>query len=339
MNRPTQADVAKLAGVSRTTVSFVINEQAGGNIRISDETRQRVWAAVEELGYQPNVAAQSLRTRRTQLIALMVPDLTNPFYPTLIRGAQSVADTHDYQMLVYDSDDTPSRERAFVDVILRRRVDGTIMLSFHLGKSDVIRIIKAGIEVVDGIGIFGASEVDTVITDEHQAVHKIMQHLIDKGHKRIAHLAGIKETPPGKIRFEAYCESLISAGLPYDPSLVRFGTFRQEGVAEHINALLAQFPPPNHPTAIFAANDVMAIEAVRTLTDLGQRIPEDIAVCGFDDIPQAEWIKPSLTTVRQDPYELGRQAANLLFKRLHSDEASQVRQLFVPYQLVIREST
>lgn len=339
MSRPTQADVAKRAGVSRATVSLVINNQTGGNVRISDETRERVWEAIEEMGYHPNAVARSLRTRRTQLIALMVPDLTNPFYPMLIRGAQSIADTRDYQLLVYDSDDTPLREAAFVNVVLRRRVDGVIMVSFHLKENDVARLIDAGIEVVDVSGIFHKAEVDTVLVNQRQAVHDLMGHLFSKGHRHIAHLAGMQDTPPGRIRFEAYRESFSSAGLSFDPSLVRLGTFRREGVAELVNSLLAQSPPPNHPTAIFAANDIMAIEAIRTLSRQGYKIPEEIAVCGFDDIPQAEWIKPSLTTVRQDTHELGRKAASLLFERLVNGESSQVRQVYVPYQLVVREST
>ncbi len=338
MGTPTQQDVARRAGVSRATVSYVINNRADGNVRISERTRQRVLQAIQELGYRPNVTARSLRTRRTQLLAIMVPDLTNPFYPQLIRGAQASADRRDYQLLVYDSNDDPARERAFVETVLRRRVDGVILVTFHLDASDVEQLTQAGIQVVAIGGRLRTAGVDIVATRERLAVHEVIRYLVSRGHRRIAHLAGPPDTPPGQVRLRGYREGLAEAGIPYDESLVRYGTFQRAGVAELVTSLFPSREAEGRPTALFAANDVMAIEAVLTLTRHGWRVPEDVAVCGFDDIPEAELITPSLTTVGQDAQALGQQAAELLLERLSSQEPIEVRHVSVPYRLVIRES-
>jgi LacI family transcriptional regulator len=341
VKRPTQLDVAKKAGVSRATVSLIVNDQVSGNVRISDETRQRVQVAVAELGYQPNTIAQSLRRQRTNLVALLVPDITNPYYPLLIRGAQNAADQQDHQLLIYDSDDSPARERSFVDTILRRRVDGVILQSFHLSVTDVSRLIDAGIEVVaigDALRAAGL-EVSVATSDHRSAIKALIKHLVDKGHQRIAHIAGPQGTPPGSQRMQIYREALSESGLPYDPALVKIGTFRRDGVAKLVNSLVLELPDDARPTAIFAANDVMAIETIHVLRGLGFQIPAEIAVCGFDDIPQASWITPALTTVGQDPYEQGKQAASLLLQRLLGNKKGPVEYVNVPYQFVVRDST
>jgi LacI family transcriptional regulator len=341
VKRPTQLDVAKKAGVSRATVSLIINDQLDGNVRISDETRQRVQAVIAELGYQPNRIAQSLRTQRTNLIALLVPDITNPYYPLLIRGAQNASDQHDHQLLIYDSDDSPTRERSFVDTVLRRRVDGVILQSFHLDAADVSRLIDAGIKVVAiGDSLLSAGlEVSVTTSDHCSAIKSLIHHLVAKGHQRIAHIAGPQDTPPGRERLQIFREALCEAGLQYDPTLVKIGTFRHTGIAELVKSLVVDLPDATRPTAIFAANDLMAIETIHVLTVLGIQIPAEVAVCGFDDIPQASWITPALTTVGQNPYEHGKQAANLLLKRLLSDNNGQVEYINVPYELVVRDST
>lgn len=339
--RPTQEDVARLAGVSRATVSYVINKRTGGNVRISEETRRRVLEVVEELGYQLNVTARSLRTQRTQLMAVMVPDLTNPFYPLLIRGAQAIAEEQDYDILVYDCDDRPVREQAFVDAMLRRWVDGVILIAFHLKAKDVARLTQAGIQVVQVISAgesVGLAGVDVVVPEERIAIFELVRYLTSNGHRRIAHLAGRQDTPPGKVRLQGYREALAEFGIPYDESLVRYGIFRREGVEDLILSLFPQPKSEGYPTALFAANDVMAIEAIRVLTRQGWRVPEDVAVCGFDNIPEAEVVVPSLTTVDQDPQFMGRRAAELLLERLDSQEPVKTRDVATPCRLVIRRS-
>jgi LacI family transcriptional regulator len=337
--RPTQADVARLAGVSVATVSYVINNQSGGKVQVGEETRRRVLEAVQQLGYQPNAAARTLRTRRTQLLAVMVPDLTNPFYPLLIRGAQGAAEREDYQILVCDTNDTAAREYAFMDAMLRRHVDGVVLVAFHLETRDVERLLHAGTHVAAIGGRPRPAGVDIVAPRERLAVREVMRHLISRGHRRIAHLAGPPETPPGRVRLQGYREALAEAGIPHDESQVLYGTFRRNGVAELVSSLFARPGRGNHPTALFAANDVMAIEAMCVLARLGWRIPQDVAVCGFDNIPEAEYVVPSLTTVDQDAESLGKRAVELLLERLSHQAPAEARHVNIPYRLVIREST
>jgi LacI family transcriptional regulator len=339
MSRPTQKDVARLAGVSRATVSYVINKRSGGKVQITEETRHRVLEAIDELGYRPNVAARSLRTQQTQLLAVMVSDLTNAFYPLLIRGAQAVAHEHDYQILVYDCNDNPTHEHTFIDRMLRWRVDGIIMVPFHLEVEDVARLTQAGIHVVTVTG--KGSHVggdDNVQPEEGKAILELMRYLASRGHRRIAHLAGRQDTPPGRIRLQGYRKALAKIGIPYDESLVCFGDFHCEGIEELIHSLFPSTKHKEHPTAIFAANDIMAVEAIRALTRHGWRVPQDVAVCGFDNIPEAEMIAPTLTTIDQFPQAMGQRAAELLMDRLHSSEPIEAREVTTPCRLVIRES-
>ncbi|MDI7278150.1 MAG: LacI family DNA-binding transcriptional regulator [Anaerolineae bacterium] len=337
--RPTQEDVAREAGVSRAVVSYVINNRSGGNVRISEETRQRVLTIVERLGYQPNVNARSLRTRKTQLIAVLVPDLTNPFYPHMIRGIQAAVEGSDYQIVVYDSDDSPARERAFVHTMLRRHVDGVVLVSFHLDARDVQRLTRAGTRAVAIGGRLRMADIDVVATRERPAAQEIVRYLITRGHRRIAHLAGPQDTPPGQVRLRGYREALAEAGISYDEALVRYGTFKAEGVADLVNSAFASCAPADRPTALFAANDLMAIEAMRALGRLGLRVPDDVAVCGFDNIPAAELVNPPLTTIGQDCQRMGYQAGELLLDRLSGRAASEPRRVSVPYRLIVRDSS
>jgi LacI family transcriptional regulator len=339
MRRPTQEDVAKIAGVSRATVSYIINNRTGGNIQITEETRNRVLDAIKILGYQPNVQARSLRTQKTNLIAVMVSDLTNQYYPLLFRGAQEVFHEGGYQILVFDSNNLAKNEFTFVEMMLQWRVDGVIMVPFHLEESDIGQLSQANIRVVTIHGEIGKSGGnDNIQPEEGKAIFELISHLKDKGHQRIAHLAGSQETPPGKIRFRAYRDSLKNLGIPYDDSLVYFGAFRRREVKELIKANFLTHHKSNLPTALFAANDIMAIEAIRTLTSMGLRVPEDIAVCGFDNIPEANIIEPSLTTIDQFPQALGRQAAKLLIERLDTDQNSEPKIIKSGCQVVLRES-
>ncbi len=337
--RPTQKDVAELAGVSVATVSHVINNRRGGNVRISEGTRRRVWEAVKELGYFPNASARSLRTQKTHLLAVMVPDITNPFYPELIRGVQSVALKHGYETLVYDCDDRPERERAFVDAMIRRRVDGVILVPFHLQPEDFLDFHRGNIPVAVSIAEpFPAPGVDFVVIDEINAVKQAMAHLIARGHRRIAHITGAMDTAPGRNRLRGYREALLEAGLGYDESLVRYGNFRSDGVAELVASLFVHPAGEGRPTAVFAANDVMAIAALNALLRGGWRVPEDVAVVGFDDIPAAQTMYPALTTVAQDTQLLGRRLAELIMERLHSDEPYPERKISYQFRFVARES-
>jgi len=339
MSRPIQEDVAKLAGVSRATVSYIINNRTGGNVKITEDTRNRVLDAIKTLGYQPNVQARSLRTQKTNLIAVMVSDLTNQYYPLLFRGAQEVFHEGGYQILVFDCNNLAKNEFNFVEMMLQWRVDGVIMIPFHLEESDIGKLTQADIRVVTIHGEIGkAGGNDNIQPEEGKAIFELISHLKEKGHQRIAHLAGSQDTPPGIIRFRAYRDALEKLGLPYDDSLVYFGAFRRREVKEIIKAHFLSQQKQDYPTALFAANDIMAIEAIRAIKSIGLRVPEDIAVCGFDNIPEAENIEPRLTTIDQFPQVLGKKAAELLLERLKTDHMDEPNIIKSECQVILRES-
>lgn len=336
-HRATQKDVAKLAGVSVTTVSQVINHRTGGNIRISEETRERVWRAVRELAYSPNANARSLRTQKTYLLAVLVPDITNPFYPELIRGVQGVATTNGYDLLVYDADDRPEREHAFVEAMLRRNVDGIAMIPFYLQPDDIKRLTEANIAVAVTIDYLAGVGADIIHTDDTRAMDEMFRHLIDKGHHRIAHLSGTMDTTAGRARLAGYQRALAEAGIPYDESLVCHGNFRADCIPALIDELFA--PGQEPPTAIFAANDVMAIAAIYELCRRGIRVPEDVAVCGYDDIPDARLMIPALTTITQNTQQMGMQLAQLLIERLADGTSLVEREVPFEFNFLPRDST
>jgi DNA-binding LacI/PurR family transcriptional regulator len=335
--RPTQKDVAKHAGVSVATVSQVINNRSGGNIRISEDTRKRVWQSIHELGYRPNVTARSLRTQKTYLLALMVPDITNPFYPELIRGVQGVATHNGFDLLIYDADDRPERESAFLDAMLRRHVDGVAMIPFHLKRPDVERLTEANIAVSVTVEYLKGAGADVIQTDDTRAIDDMIEHLLNQGHRRIAHLSGTMNTLIARGRMRSYQRALASRGVDYDENLVQYGNFRADCVPPMIDCL---FSPGNEPpTAIFAANDLMAIAAIHELQRRGLRVPEDVAVCGYDDIPEARTMIPPLTTISQNTRKMGQLLAQLLIERLASSEPLPERVVPFEFDFVIRDST
>jgi DNA-binding LacI/PurR family transcriptional regulator len=334
--RPTLKDVAKHANVSIATVSVVVNNTKSGNISISEETCQRVLAAIEEIGYVPNLAARSLRTSKTRLLAVMVQDLTNPFFPFLVRGAQETAESNNYELLVYDCINfSGERERAFVNLVMRRRVDGVVMVIYQSTSDILAPLYKNKIPVVT-IGPEWP-EFDSVILNDTEAIKKLVLYLKDKGHIRIAHLMGKKNTPPADHRMQGYRQGLDEAGLKFDASLVRFGSFTKEDVAEQISPLFID-RSSNHPTALIVANDVMAIEAIQVLKSWGYHIPQDVAVTGFDNIPESKYIIPSLTTVENCARLMGQKSVERLLLRLSSDVDLPVERICLEGEIIFRES-
>lgn len=337
--RPTIRDVARLAGVSSATVSYIINEQDGGSIQISEETRGRVRAAIAALNYTPNIIARSLSTQRTQLLAVMTPDITDVFYTLVFRGAQAATEPHGYDLMAFDCAHREDREHKFIDAVLRRRVDGVLMLTEHTRPEGIQALLTAGIQVV----VIGHSpwvpQIDMVGLDEIQGVQQVIQHLHAKGHRRIAYLSGPLHLLSAQTRLRGYRTALAEHGLPYDEELVRYGTFTREGTAGLVESLFGAAAPAPRPTALFCGNDNMAIEAVRKLIRMGLRVPQDVAVAGFDNIPEAGLMIPSLTTIDHIPQVMGGIAADFLLERIGSKTPLEGRRQILTGQLVAREST
>lgn len=339
MQRITQQDVADAAGVTRATVSYVLNNGSVGRDRISDATRERILSAAKKLGYRVNLSARSLKTNRTQLIAMLVPDLGNPFYPMQIKGAQLAAQKAGYRLVIFDSSSSEEGERDFLDMALHHLADGLLLSSFHLSHDDIALLSQDGIPCVGLVEGLKDSGLDLILTDQARAVESLLAHLWDRGHRRIAHLTGDLSSANGLIRRDAYRAVLRTKGFEPRPSWELEGTFLREGTAELVSRWYFGMPASERPTALFAANDVMALEAVKVLKKGGVNIPGDLAICGYDDIPETLHIDPPLTTIGQDNQAIGHEATRLLIDRIEGRHHADPIVTFFPSHLKIREST
>ncbi|MFS8110622.1 LacI family DNA-binding transcriptional regulator [Rhizobium jaguaris] len=331
--RATQKDVAKAAGVSQATVSLVLS--GGGAPSIPAETWARITKAAKDLGYVPNRFAQALKTSRSMTIACIVPDITNPFYPSLIRGIQSVTDGLNYDVIAVNTDGSPDRERHFLDWARQGRVDGVIGVFFTLRASDFSPLIEAGVPIVrieSSKKRGGDIAVDDIFVDSQAAAFAVTEYLIAQGHQRIAMIAG-RGGPQGN-RIEGYRTALANAG--YEERVVVDDEFSEIGGIRAAETILAS---AFRPTAIFAANDLMAIGVMQTLRERNIDIPGDIAVVGFDDISAAKLVTPTLTTVAQFQWQMGERAAHTLMERLRGTKTGAGTALEMPFELIKRGST
>ncbi len=332
---PTMYDVAKLAGVSQPTVSRVLNRN-DTSVPISDETRARVLAAVEQLGYRPNVAARSLRTQRTQTVALLIADLSNGFYQLLARAVQDVARKHDYEVLISSSDHLYENEKHFCEIVLRRGMDGVIMVPQRLSIHEMDHFLQqTQIPFVVLGRHIDHPRIDVVYVDDERAIYEATSWLIQKGsHSSIGFVGVPASLPPGLGRLQGFSRAVTEAGLTLDPRFMLEGDFTLEGGKRAAQTLIER---GDFPSALVVINDLMAIGVILTLQEAGIRVPDDVAVMGFDDIPEATIVRPALTTIAQDPREIGQKLATSLFARLESGQSAR-RVLESPYKLIIRDS-
>ncbi|MCA1510412.1 LacI family DNA-binding transcriptional regulator [Bradyrhizobium sp. NBAIM01] len=331
--RATQKDVARLAGVSQAAVSIVLTGAGTGSIPA--ETWQRITDAARKLGYAPNRFAQGLRTRRAMTVAFVVPDITNPFYPMLMRGIQTVTQEHSYDVIAISTDGVAEGERRFLDWTRQGRVDGVIGVFFTLSARDFRPLLDAGIPVVrieaqKKCG--GDIPLDDIYVDSYAAARSLTEYLIARGHTRVAMIAG--RGGPQNARLEGYNAALREVGRA--PYVVIDDVFNEEG---GFRAAQAALDSGYGPTAIFAANDLMAIGAMRGLRERGISIPREIAVAGFDDILAAKLVAPSLTTVTQFQGNMGIKAAQVLMDRLRGENPVRGRVFEMPFRLIMRDST
>ncbi|MGC4108313.1 MAG: LacI family DNA-binding transcriptional regulator [Thermomicrobiales bacterium] len=337
--RPTQFDVARAAGVSQAVVSYVLNDVQ--TVTILPETRERVKAAMAELGYVPNTAARSLRSRKTFTIAVVIPDITNPWYPEFIRGIQDVASARSYDVLIANTDGDPRIERKAIDAVRRNNADGLIITPLYLDVTDMKPLLEEGTPVtfLHDIGpldeAFSALPIDSVSVNGEAAAREVVTYLIERGHTRIGMIAGREATPPRENRMRGYRLALADHDLPMEPALIRGGDFTETGGQEAMHELLQLDP---RPTAVFAANDLMAMGALIACREAGVRVPEDIALAGFDNIPATRLVDPPLTTLDQHAREAGRRVAEVMFSRLDGSYRGPARRETIGFHLVCRES-
>lgn len=332
----TMRDVARLAGVSQPTVSRVLN-QTNTDIVISEDTVSRVMAAVKELGYRPNVLARSLRTQKTQMIALMVADITNPFYHPIARSVHNVAKEHDFEVLIADTDHHYENEVQFCEAMSRRPVDGVIMVPIHITDDEIDAFIaRTGTPVVALGQHVVSAHVDVVLVDDELAVHDATDWLVRvKGHRNFGYVGVPDDLPPGPRRFRGFLRALHNADIAFDARFVVVGDFTLDGGRRAASRLLEI---GELPTALVVANDLMAIGVILRLQEAGYRVPDDIAVLGFDDIPEAQIVRPALTTIIHDGGDIGIKLAKLLFERIDDPYLPQ-RRITSSYGLAVRDST
>lgn len=329
-------DVAKRAKVSQSTVSRVLNPSPHG-IPIGAQTRQRVLEAVEELGYHPNLNAGSLRGQKTQLIAMMIADISNPFYHPMVRAVQDIAHAHRYDVLVANSDHLRSNEELFCNSIIRRPVDGVIMVPYHLNDEDIEQLYRqTGSPIAALGGHITHPQVDVIHLDDAQAVYDLTTWLHqNRGHKSIGYIGVTHAFATGQRRYRAYKQALYDAGLQAHADWFIQGDWSVESGKAAMTEFLQQAQPP---TALVAANDLMAIGAIVAAKEAGVRVPDEMAVVGFDDIPAASWIQPQLTTVAQPAAEIGMALATAIFNRINGVENEEPVRHGIPFTIVERES-
>jgi LacI family transcriptional regulator len=324
-------DVARHAGVSPVTVSRVLNRSA----RVSPATEERVRRAMAELGYVPSSAARSLRLRQTRTLALLVPDITNPFWTTVARGVEDAAQSCGYSVFLGNTDENPSKQRDYLMALVGQRVDGVIVAPYDSNPDGLALLQQKRIPTVLIDRRVEGWHADTVIGDSLAGACALVTHLIALGHRRIAMISGPASTTTATDRVAGYCLALQQAGLPLAPELVCFGEYRPAS-GERLTAAVLGLDP--RPTAIFAANNLIAIGVIAAVGRAGLRIPEDVAVVAFDDLPDAARVFPFLTVAVQPAYEMGATAARLLLNRLESGPGHQPQHVVFPTRLVIRRS-
>ncbi len=347
MKRPTQVDVARLAGVSRATVSYVVNGLSDGH---SEETRQRILEAIAELGYEPDARAQALRSGSTQTVGLILPDIHNPHFWQTADGVEQELRASGYNLLLSSADRDPEYGEDIFKDLSRRRIDGMILMSAFIFQSEgaqktLTQLLKRRFPIVK---IGEHPTIDCVVSNYEAATREAIAYLLSLQHRRIGLIYGVR--PPwdslgttdlpvhaagGADRLLPYQDCLRAAGLPIDPALIiTCGTAIEDGY----QAALQLLKLPVRPTALLVINDLLAIGALRAASDLGLRIPADLSLVGYDDIPLASYLAPRLTTSSKDMVRVGREAVKLLLARIQEPDRPHQR-VNVQARFIIREST
>jgi LacI family transcriptional regulator len=324
-------DVAEHAGVSVTTVSHVINETRP----VSDALRERVLAAVDELGYQPNVLARSLRRGETHTIGMIVPDSANPFFAEVARGVEDTSFEQGYSVILCNSDGDLDKELLYANVLAEKRVDGILFVAAGVSTEHIrdLQSRRMPLVVVDR-EIPGAA-VDSVLTHNCHGGRLATRHLLELGHRRIGCITGPSDVTPSAERVTGYRQVLDGDGIPVDEALIVKGDFQYESGYQAACQLLAMDDPT---TAIFACNDLMAVGATRAALEMGWKVPTGLSVVGFDDVRLASFANPPLTTIVQPKYEMGVVAATMLLERMRDLDMSPRRRV-LDTSLLIRQST
>jgi LacI family transcriptional regulator len=324
------SDVAREARVSIFTVSAVINNKS----HVGKNLRQRVENAIDKLHYRPNLIARSLIKQKTQTIGMIVPDIANPFFPMVVRGAEDAAQKLGYNLLLCNSDDTLEKEDVAVELLLSKRVDG-ILLTKAAGdfRPSLMQTIKEiNVPFVLVMRTYPELTKDAVISDDYRGAYEAVAHLARSGRRRIALVSGPLKVSNAKERFRGFRDALEAENLPYDPDLVIEGDYRIESGFRAGHSLLSR-----RPDGIYVANHLMTVGLLKAVDEMGLKCPDDFGLVSFDDYPWLSVFRPRLTTVELPKHQLGSEAAELLIQRIEGNEGKPVLKKLLP-ELRIRES-
>jgi LacI family transcriptional regulator len=328
--RPTIIDVARLAGVSKATAARVMN---GDATLVKPSTRERVIQAASQLNYERNAVAGSLRTDQTKIVALLIPDITNPFWPEVARGVQDGLERLGYSVVNVNTDWNADREQHYLGTVRRNRFDGLIINPAQVS-NDALKRLQIPV-VILGAGSF-YPDFDSVGSATRDGIAQSLSHLYDLGHTRIGFCAGRSRTNTERSRYDGYITFHARLGLPLEESLIVQTEFSEQAGYDAFCHLM-RLPRP--PSAVFAANDILAIGALRAAHTLGLRVPEQVSIMGMDDIYAASITSPALTTVAKPKYEIGQRAAELLITRMGGDRHTPPQHIQLPCRLIVRSST
>jgi LacI family transcriptional regulator len=341
-------DIARLAGVSNATVSRVLN----GKPDVNPETRERVLRIMEEQGFSPSLAAAALAGRHSKLIAVLVPSLNYPFIAEIIRGVAAESEAQGYEIVLYTVLQQQDRTDIINRILATRLTAGLLAIQVGHSSAYLTELYEKGFPVVIITDQVEPTSAPWVLTDNRRGAYNAVKHLIKLGHRRIAHIHGRQTFRSSFERYDGYCDALREAGIPIDPALVVYGDFEPPSGRACARQLFS-LPEDRRPTAIFSSNDLMSYGVLAAAEEFGLRIPKDIALVSFDDIPASAHLSPALTTVRQPFFEMGQQGTELLLhlieethfpekyggmKKVIAPTQREPIRIEIPTSLVIRES-
>jgi LacI family transcriptional regulator len=331
------ATIKEVAGRARVSVGTVSNV-IGGVVAVRGNLKERVVKAMEELDYHPDHNARSLKTRQTKMLGMVISDITNPFFPQLVRGAEDVAVENGYLLVTFNTDDKLEREKQVLSMLRSRRVDGLLLVTApNGGNVDHIKsALAADIPIVCLDRIPRGLPVDSITVDNLNGAEICVRHLLQLGHTRIATIAGSSDLQTARERLKGYENALRGKGLPVDPVLVREGNFRIDS-GYRLGKELCLLSEP--PTAIFVANGMMALGVLKAFRELGLECPGDMALAAFDGFPNTEGFRPEITFVSQPSYEMGSKGAQLLIQRIGGQLPARRTHIRLDPELNAREST
>jgi len=333
--KPTIKDIARLARVSHTTVSRALNDRP----RVSRKTRERIRAIAKKLNYQPNVAARSLKIRRTRTLGLVITTIINPFYPELAQGIENTAREMGYNIILCSTNYDISLERQHIDVLRGKGADGIIFTSTHMHDPNVEGLINEKFPIIlVNRRIYDesvANRVDYVVVDNVRGGFIAIEHLVRMGHRRIGIISGLPQSSASVERLQGVKKALAENGLEFEPDLVFEGDFLK---ASGMSAARKFSSMTRRPTAVFAVNDYMALGAMEGFIEEGFRIPHDIALIGFNDIEISRMRNIELTTIGQKTYEMGSIAVRALVEKIEGEAQGLVKQIILEPELLVRKS-